>query len=75
MCLNCQARLQGKDCDCHLSFEHQPSEGSRLLKLAILAERQHLDELERLRAQSKALNQELKLATRDWTTDYPISFV
>ena len=39
MCLDCQVRLQGK-CDCYLSFEYSPSEGSSLMKLAIVAEQE-----------------------------------
>lgn len=70
MCLNCQTRLQQKDCDCHLTFEYQPSEETRLLKLAIVAEQEHLDELERLRARRQALEQELEMATRNWSTDF-----
>jgi hypothetical protein len=69
MCLNCKARMQRRECECHLSFQYAPSEGSKMLKLALAAEAKHLEELKRLQEEREALEKEIEIATRDWSTD------
>ena len=52
-----------------MTFEYAPSQESGLLKLALVAERKHLEELKRLRAAKEQLDAELEQAMRHWSSD------